>query len=190
MSTMKATSPRGPFSLPRRRRAVVALVATLLLALAIPTPASAGVSVPDEIRCLALTIYFEARGEPDAGKVGVGHVVMNRVGDPKFPSRVCAVVRQGGEWPRNRCQFSWWCDGRSDKPRNHAAWKISKLIAQRIYWGFSQDPTGGALWYHATYVKPSWRKAFERGPTLGQHTFYRRTNARLASTTGLGAALP
>ena len=128
--------------------------------------------VGEEVRCLALTIYFEARGEPDEGKLAVGHVVMNRVRDPRYPSRVCGVVRQGGEWPRNRCPFSWWCDGRSDKPRNHAAWERATAFARLIYWGFSKDPTGGALWYHADYVSPVWRKVLGAGPKIGRHQFY------------------
>ncbi len=40
------------------------------------------------IHCLALNIYFEARGEPELGKHAVGHVVMNRVSDAKFPDRI------------------------------------------------------------------------------------------------------
>jgi len=149
-----------------------------VLALAVLTTArpalAAGVS--DQIRCLALTIYYEARGEPKVGKIAVGHVVMNRVRDAKFPNDVCAVVRQGGERPRFRCQFSWWCDGRSDTPHERAAWRVSRVLAQKIFWGFSADPTGGALWYHATYVKPTWRRAYQRGPTVGRHTFYRRAS--------------
>ncbi len=134
-----------------------------------PTPAKPAA----ELNCLALNIYFEARSEPDEGKLAVGHVVMNRVMNRRFPSTVCGVVRQGGELRRHRCQFSWWCDGRSDKPRNRREWQKSGQIALSIYWGQSEDPTAGALWYHADYVKPSWRKHFERGPKIGRHIFYR-----------------
>ncbi|MFQ6017247.1 MAG: cell wall hydrolase [Kiloniellaceae bacterium] len=144
-----------------------------------PTPADPR----DEVACLALNIYFEARGEPDAGKLAVGHVVMNRVSSPRFPGTVCEVVRQGGDLRRNRCQFSWWCDGRSDKPKNKQEWQRSSEFALGVYWGQSQDPTEGALWYHADYVKPAWRKKFERGPKIGRHIFYRqgRRETRLVS---------
>ena len=134
-----------------------------------PTPAEPAA----ELNCLALNIYFEARSEPEEGKLAVGHVVMNRVVNRRFPSTVCGVVRQGGELRRHRCQFSWWCDGRSDKPRNRREWQKSSQIALSIYWGQSEDPTDGALWYHADYVKPGWRKHFERGPKIGRHIFYR-----------------
>ncbi|MFQ5784322.1 MAG: cell wall hydrolase [Alphaproteobacteria bacterium] len=134
--------------------------------------APARVDVRHEIECLALTIYFEARGEPDQGKLAVGHVVMNRVSDPRYPSWVCDVVRQGGEWPHNRCQFSWWCDGRSDQPKDRVPWERSKAFARLIYWGFTKDPTAGALWYHADYVRPVWRKVLGQGPKIGRHIFY------------------
>jgi len=135
-------------------------------------PAAAETDVSQEIKCLALNIYFEARGEPAEGKIAVGNVVMNRVKDPRYPARVCDVIRQGGERIRNRCQFSWWCDGRSDKPKDTQAWEESKAIARRIFWGYSPDITRGALWYHARYVRPSWRKLLVRGPVIGQHIFY------------------
>ncbi len=133
-----------------------------------PTPAAPA----GEIECLALNIYFEARGEPETGQLAVGHVVMNRVASTRFPSTVCDVIQQGGELRRYRCQFSWWCDGRSDKPRNKRLWEKSGELALKVYWGRSEDPTEGALWYHADYVKPYWRKEFERGPKIGRHIFY------------------
>ncbi|MGH6946648.1 MAG: cell wall hydrolase [Kiloniellales bacterium] len=138
-----------------------------------------------EIECLALNIYFEARGESKDGRIAVGHVVMNRVADRRFPSSVCEVVQQGGEDALHRCQFSWWCDGRSDRPTDVAAWDASKALARKIYWGLSEDPTGGALWYHADYVKPYWRKVFAQGPTIGHHIFYRETSSQVASTDRL-----
>lgn len=153
------------------------------LVAASPGAAKAGVS--DEIECLALNIYFEARSEPDAGRMAVGHVVMNRVSDDRYPAGVCAVVRQGGERVRNRCQFSWWCDGRSDRPRDRHAWQQSKAIATQIYWGFSKDITEGALWYHAVYVRPAWRKILVPGRTIGRHIFYRdAASAQRAKRTG------
>ena len=129
----------------------------------------------NEFRCLALNIYFEARGESEVGQHAVGHVVMNRVSNPRFPDSVCDVVHQGGEHPFFRCQFSWWCDGRSDKPNKKTAWDISVKIAREIYSGESTDPTNGALWYHADYVSPYWKDSFVQGPKIGQHIFYQDT---------------
>ncbi len=150
------------------------LLALAIIVLSI-SPAAAAIRPHDDLRCLALTIYFEARGEPQAGKLAVASVVMNRVADRRFPDRLCDVVRQGGAWPKNRCQFSWWCDGRSDRPINDKAWSHSRALALLVYWGFFRDPTEGALWYHADYVRPIWHKAFQRGPKIGSHIFYRPT---------------
>jgi spore germination cell wall hydrolase CwlJ-like protein len=137
-----------------------------------PSPASATGGFVEEVNCLALNIYFEARDQPTEGKLAVGHVVMNRVASPRFPKSVCKVVRQGGEIRRNRCQFSWWCDGRSDEPRNEFAWNESIYIAKKIFIGFTADPTNGALWYHADYVRPPWHKSLKQVRKIGQHIFY------------------
>lgn len=137
------------------------------------TPFDPSARFSEEMACLALNIYFEARSEPLNGMLAVGHVVMNRVAARNFPDSVCAVIRQGGEVVRHKCQFSWWCDGRSDLPRNPVAWDAARLLAWFIYNGHTDDPTGGALWYHAEYVAPYWRDAYYRGPQIGRHIFYR-----------------
>jgi spore germination cell wall hydrolase CwlJ-like protein len=129
-------------------------------------------NVRQQIECLAKTIYFEARGEPDAGKLAVGHVVMNRVASDDYPDTVCQVMKQGGAKKLHRCQFSFYCDGRSDDPKDKVAWRHSQALARAVFWDFSPDPTGGARWYHADYVSPHWRNAFDKGPVIGQHVFY------------------
>lgn len=123
-------------------------------------------------RCLALNIYFEARGEPLLGQIAVSHVVLNRVDNARFPQQVCNVVRQGGAKRRHRCQFSWWCDGRSDRPRDAEAWNEAQFVAGLIRIGATTDPTSGALWYHAEYVKPDWSTRLNRQSKIGRHIFY------------------
>ncbi len=126
-----------------------------------------------EIDCLARNIYFEARYEPEDGRRAVAHVVVNRVSDRRWPGSVCAVVEQG--WPEDGplCQFSWVCDGRDNRPPRDAHWDDALTLAERVYWGWSRDPTDGALWYHAEYVEPHWRRALTPGPQIGGHIFYR-----------------
>lgn len=143
-----------------------------MLVTATPAAAAPGIDVRGELECLALTIYFEARGESDEGKLAVGHVVMNRAQHPLFPPKVCQVVQQGGDKLRYRCQFTWWCDGRSDQPRDTEAWDRSRALARRVFWDYSLDPTAGALWYHADYVRPNWQHDLARGPKIGRHVFY------------------
>jgi spore germination cell wall hydrolase CwlJ-like protein len=130
------------------------------------------VEISAEIECLAKNIYFEARSESEQGQLAVGHVVMNRVAHKRYPNSVCTVVKQGGEKRRHRCQFSWWCDGRSDLPVNQKAWQRSMELAQAIHAGESTDPTDGALWYHADYVNPKWSTMLVLGKKIGQHLFY------------------
>lgn len=149
----------------------------------LPSKATPG----DELRCLARNIYFEARSEAVEGMRAVGHVVMNRVASERFPDTVCEVVHQGGT-RRHRCQFSWWCDGRKEVIAEGHAWEDSREIATLVFWGLSPDITGGALWYHADYVKPSWRKAFEEGPTIGHHVFYSPLEAAAKAARDQNAA--
>ena len=118
------------------------LTGCALSLLAITSGVPVAASEDTEVRCLALTIYFEARGESELGQLAVGHVVMNRTRDADFPRTVCGVVQQGGE-ARNRCQFSWWCDGLSDRPRDKSALLASLELAIQIYHGCSNDLTGG-----------------------------------------------
>ena len=130
--------------------------------------------------CLALNIYHEARDQPFIGQVAVAQVVMNRVDDPRYPDTVCEVVEQGPtyQWTddfpvRHRCQFSWYCDGKSDKPRDDTAWDQSLLIAHGVMAGHLDDFVEGATHYHATYVWPEWAASKTPVVKINDHAFYR-----------------
>ena len=165
----------GRWALRRPRTALGAGLAASLAAASVvvlwPVPR---LDLSASLDCLALNIYHEARGEPLEGKIAVGQVVMNRVGDPDFPAGVCEVVKQGGERPRDRCQFSWWCDGLSDRPDDAGAWQDSKGLAGKILAGGLEDPTRGALWYHVDLVTPDWQMDIVRRGKIGRHVFYVR----------------
>ena len=130
-----------------------------------------------EFVCLALNDYFEARGETQAGRLAVAKVVLNRAMDRRFPSNLCDVIKQNKTRSLHRCQFSWYCDGRSDTPYNRLAWRRSIKLAAAVLQKDSSiaDPTGGALWYHAVFVHPAWAKRLEVTSTVGGHIFYRDT---------------
>ncbi|WP_343562300.1 cell wall hydrolase [Kiloniella sp. b19] len=147
------------------------------LAKRMPTSAN----LQEELQCMAENLYFEARGESLSGMRAVGHVVMNRVASKRFPDTVCGVVKQGGT-RLHRCQFSWWCDGQKDVIDDNRAWEVSQDMARLVFWNLSSDLTEGALWYHADYVSPKWRTAFEEGPTIGRHIFYREPGKDSEST--------
>ena len=71
-----------------------------------------------------------------------------------------------------RSSRSWWCDGRSDEPRDETAWRESIFVAMLIHRGATKDPTGGALWYHADHVDPYWSRRMMRYAKIGRHIFY------------------
>tara|TARA_B100000424_G_C22741338_1_gene401257 strand:+ start:72 stop:527 length:456 start_codon:yes stop_codon:yes gene_type:complete len=126
----------------------------------------------EELYCLAKNIYFESRNQPKIGKIAVAQVTLNRVQSDKFPNTVCEVIYQGGE-RRNRCQFSWYCDGKKDEPTNGPAWDDSVYLALLVYGDGFLDVTEGALWYHATYVSPSWAEHYQKTVRINNHIFYR-----------------
>lgn len=132
-----------------------------------------------EIKCMALNLYHESRGSSLADQAAVADVVMNRVESSKFPNTICGVVRQGRYWKgnpvRNKCHFSWYCDGKSDRMRNTDAAESAYLLAyQVINYKRFRGITEGSDHYHATYIKdPYWTKSFNLVGTIGKHVYYK-----------------
>ena len=160
----------------RLRLAPLALVLLLLSSFLCAGPAAARepdfVTYTHELTCLATAIYFEARGEPVAGQFAVAQVVLNRVRSDRYPSSVCGVVYQNAG-RRNRCQFSFACDGKPDIPRNATAWDRSRSIANQCLHHPPQIwVLGDATLYHARYVKPRWAPRATLVAGIGQHLFY------------------
>ena len=147
-------------------------LAPLVFALAmLPFAAAAAESDEDAFRCLALAIYWEARSEGRDGMTAIGAVVFNRMRHPGFPDTVCGVVKQGGEAPG--CQFSWWCDGRSDVPREAGSWALAQEVARAMLRRPFPDPTHGALYFHAAGITMPWQVERERTARIGNHIYYR-----------------
>ncbi|MBO0345519.1 cell wall hydrolase [Roseibium sp. CAU 1637] len=136
-----------------------------------PLPASAYSA--KEQKCLAEAIYFEARGEVEEGQVAVAQVVLNRVKNPSYPNSICGVVYQNKQ-KRNRCQFSFACDGIRDRISQPASWKLAKRLAEEVTGGKQYlKMVDASTHYHATYVKPRWAKSMARRGQVGQHIFYK-----------------
>jgi spore germination cell wall hydrolase CwlJ-like protein len=129
--------------------------------------------------CLAQNIYYEARGSNLADQAAVADVVLNRVKDTRYPNTVCEVVHQGrkhanGTMKRNQCQFSWYCDGKSDYPTNKDSWASAQQTAyMMLYLEQFRGITEGSTHYHADYVKPKWAKELQLVGRIGEHIFYR-----------------
>lgn len=132
----------------------------------------------EAVICLAMNMYHEARGEGEEAMMAVAEVTLNRVKSHKYPNTVCEVVKQGytdrkGSMILNKCQFSWYCDGKSDKMRNEDMRNLAEELAIDYLTGLETNLTKGATHYHAVYVKPRWRKSFSKTTKIGSHIFYK-----------------
>lgn len=117
--------------------------------------------------CLAQAVYFEARGESLEGQLAVAQVVLNRAASGTFPASVCEVVKQPA-------QFSFVRGGRlpeADKGSEcwHRALAIADIALKRSVAG---EIAPDVLWYHATYVSPSWDRQKTRFAQIGNHIFF------------------
>ena len=156
-----------------------------------------------EIYCLAANSYFEARGEPFDGKIAVAQVVINRVKSNKYPSTVCKVITEGPvkeswktkKYPllpfeerkfyprRDKCQFSWFCDGKSDviplKRKNgkwnktiERLWRDSLYAALLVYSNKTKNLIGKSTHYYAyNKVNPDWASYLVEHSKIGGHRF-------------------
>lgn len=135
----------------------------------------------EDVNCLALNIYFEARGEPTKGQHAVAEVVIWRFMHANYPDSICEVVRDGQyyHWNpdlpvRDRCQFSWWCDGKSDKAVDGTAFETALNISKQVLQNPAYDTViEYALFYHADYVDPYWVDSVTFVDRIGVHSFYR-----------------
>ena len=147
------------------------------------------------VECLTLNMYHEARNQGTAGLFAVSAVVLNRVNDSRFPNSICEVIYQGPvreSWKtrkyknlpaekrkyypvRHKCQFSWWCDGKSDTPHNQKKYEEILDLSKAILYNEISfvDITDGALFYHADHITPGWAKTKQRTTEIGDHIFYR-----------------
>jgi spore germination cell wall hydrolase CwlJ-like protein len=142
-----------------------------------------------ELLCLQKNIYFEARNQSNVAKYAVAWVTINRTSSTKYPNTVCSVVKQArldvnGNPKLNQCKFSWYCDGKSDRPNldnpiERRAWEVSGQVADKMlrscYYNHDMCPddvTNGALYYHAKTVNPYWVSGAILLAEIDDHKFY------------------
>ena len=126
-----------------------------------------------EQKCLATGIYFEARGESLRGQAAVAQVILNRVRNPAYPDTICGVVYQNDHL-RNRCQFSFACDGKKDVINSPAHYKMAEEIAMAVTAGKIFLPeVASSTHYYAQYVSPGWARSMQKMKKIGLHIFYR-----------------
>ncbi len=147
------------------------LLVALCLSASLFAEDARALSVQEEQQCMALALYWEARGETRSGMLAVGWTILNRAEHSEFPATPCGVIYQGGERPP--CQFSWWCDGKSDRPRDSGSWMQARIIASQLLIDPPPDPTGNALFFHSTGIAVPWKRKRTRTAKIGNHIFYR-----------------
>lgn len=140
------------------------------------TPAAPFVKLEGDVgkglECLALTIYHEARSEPEDGQRAVAQVVLNRVRHYAYPSTICGVVFQGAS-RASGCQFTFTCDGSLSRRREDQAWLRARRIAEEALEGYVHSPVGLATHYHTKAVRPYWSSSLRELASVGDHIFYR-----------------
>ena len=145
-----------------------------------------------EVLCMAKNIFFEAAVESTAGKLAVAQVTLNRVNSKYYPNTVCGVVYEGPHYTasnglqlpvRDRCQFSWYCDGKGDEPRIESRlWTSTQELAKYVLLRQDELPdiTDGALHYHADYITaPRWAGRKHKTAKIDTHIFYRPRTLRM-----------
>ena len=142
-----------------------------------------------DAECLAKNIYFEAGVESTAGKLAVANVTINRTLNVNYPNTICGVVQEGIHYynvnkdkhfpVRDRCQFSWYCDGLIDEPREGRTWDSAKVLAEIVlenhYDKALIDITDGATHYHANWMEkyPKWSYHKKVMASIDRHIFYK-----------------
>lgn len=138
---------------------------------------------PEQLTCLSLNMWFEGRNKSSADRLATAHTVLNRVSDSRWPNTICGVIYQGRYKTdpetkasiliKHKCQFSWYCDGKSDTVRltdhkgrvikkNVAIWEDIQKSAFAVIAGETEDPTKGANHYYnpkAVNYTPRWATA-------------------------------
>ena len=145
-----------------------------------------------ELLCMSKNIFFEAAVESTAGKLAVAQVTLNRVNSKYYPNTVCGVVYEGPHYTgsnglqlpvRDRCQFSWYCDGKGDEPKVESRlWTDTQELAKYVLLRQDELPdiTDGALHYHADYITaPRWAGRKHKTAKIDTHIFYRPRTLRM-----------
>ena len=118
----------------------------------------------EELECLATAVYYESKGEPLVGQLAVAEVIVNRTKSSRFPSTLCGVVKQRG-------QFSFVRGGRLPHAPRNASWRKAVAIAHIAVNDLADGAAPSALFFHARRVSPGWK--LKRIAAVGNHVFYR-----------------
>lgn len=135
-----------------------------------------------EINCLTVALFKEARGESLTGKAAVAQVILNRTEHSSFPDSICKVIKQ-------KNQFSWYKgntrdfqkllkgDLRGFKSKDIEAYQDAKQIALKAFYGLPEynPKLSKALYFvhkRVTYLQQPWLRNLKLKAIIGNHKFY------------------
>jgi spore germination cell wall hydrolase CwlJ-like protein len=149
---------------------MIRILKLLLILVLLSMPAYGGPRIDlseKEIDCLAKMVFHESRGEGRQGMIAVAYVAINRAEHSSeiYGKTICEVVRKPYQFEGMK---------KENTPiREVAAWRESYEVSVLTLSGMVKDPTQGALYFHAKYIKPSWAYVKKQTYDLGGHIFYK-----------------
>jgi len=114
------------------------------------------------LTCMAFAIYFEARGETPYQQALVANTIINRVESKRFPNTICEVIKQ-------KHQFSFYWDGKTEIITDHVAWVNSLAMAEHYL--SVRNKLTPACHYAKHQINNYWTKTLT-GKRQGTHIFY------------------
>ena len=138
---------------------------TSLAAALAAQPAAALAEADEALRCMATTIYYEAKGEPLDGQLAVAEVILNRTRSGRYPPQVCGVVTQAGQFSFVRGGVLPTID--PTRPSFVTALAVARVAMAKAW----ESSAPRALFFHARRVAAGARMV--RVAAIGNHIFYR-----------------
>lgn len=122
---------------------------------------------PEDVACLAYSIFREAGTLPAKDQAAVGQVHINRLRTGTWGKHLCQVVYA-------KSQFSWTLEKKLVRWTEQQKY-VSETIARAFINGLRVHPLDSdeILHYHATYVHPKWGRQGQVVAAAGPHIFYK-----------------
>lgn len=122
-------------------------------------------SLDPELECMAKVVRHEAANQSRQGQRAVAEILMNRAQSGRFPSTICGVANQPGQF-FNTASYN--------PSRDTPQWRTAVEVSRAVISGEGPSVAPGAYFYHAAYQAPT---RFFRTRTqilaMGDHVFYR-----------------
>ena len=115
----------------------------------------------EQLECLSLNAYHEARSDGEKSMLATIFVVLNRTKDSRFPSTPCKVISQPN-------QFEWWGKGKTIKEPE--MYDKAKQLVYEVLEGKHKDFTKGSIYFNAHHKAPKGTMCTIR---IGNHSFYK-----------------